>query len=130
MMTKVDHINFWKEQAVQDFDIAVYNSQGGKNVSSLFFYHLAFEKILKAIWVKDNINNTPPFSHDLQKIYGETSLNLELSDFDYLSIISSWNIDTRYPDFKLTLHKRADKSYMSFHESRLKVLFQWLLSQL
>ena len=33
---------------------------------------------------------------------------MELSDFDYLSIISSWNIDTRYPDFKPVSYTHLD----------------------
>jgi hypothetical protein len=99
------------------------------SICRTFFYHLAFEKIFKAFWVRDNTSNTPPFN-DLTKIYGETSLTLNLDDYDYLSVITSWNIETRYPDFKLTLHKRADKKYMAIHQLKLKTLFQWLLSQL
>ena len=74
--------------------------------------------------------NTPPFYHDLQKLYSETNLSISLADFDYLSIVSSWNIEARYPDFKLTLHKRADNKYMSAHQERLNPLFEWLLSEL
>lgn len=50
---------------------------GGKqNVFALFAFHLTIEKLLKAIWVKDNIENTPPRHHDLTFIYNQTDLKL------------------------------------------------------
>jgi HEPN domain-containing protein len=42
---------------------------GKQNVFALFAFHLTIEKLLKAIWVKDNIENTPPRQHDLTFIY-------------------------------------------------------------
>lgn len=49
---------------------------GKQNVFALFAFHLTIEKLLKAIWVKDNIENTPPRQHDLTFIYNQTDLKL------------------------------------------------------
>lgn len=53
-MNTADHISFWKDHAIPDFEIARFNALNNKNIPALFFYYLAIEKILKAIWVKDN----------------------------------------------------------------------------
>ncbi len=65
--------NYWKNLAEEDLSTAIYNLQGHKALATLFFFHLAIEKLLKAHWIKDNISNTPPFTHDLQKLFTETT---------------------------------------------------------
>jgi HEPN domain-containing protein len=129
-LTKKEHINYWLELALEDFETAVFNISGKRYVPALFFYHLSIEKILKANWVKDNISNTPPFTHDLQKIAGETEIEWDAANFDYLSIVNTWNIEARYPDYKNTLQKIATVEYMNKHHEKLKILLHWLEQKL
>ncbi len=75
MLNKQELINYWRKLAEDDLSTAIYNLQGHKALATLFFFHLAIEKLLKAHWIKDNIGNTPPFTHDLQKLYTETEWN-------------------------------------------------------
>jgi HEPN domain-containing protein len=125
-MTKQDHIAYWKNSSGEDLDTALYNYQGKKNIPALFFLHLSVEKMLKAIWVQDNQSNTPPFTHDLQKIAGETDLEWDADHFDYLSVVNNWNIEARYPDYKYTLYKIATASYMQMHVYKVQDLLKWL----
>lgn len=37
-MTKEDHIHFWKENANEDWDTAVFNLNGNRNTAALFFF--------------------------------------------------------------------------------------------
>jgi HEPN domain-containing protein len=129
-MTKQDHILYWKNSSNEDLETALYNYSGKRNVPALFFLHLSVEKMLKAVWVKDNQSNTPPFTHDLQKIAGETDLEWDAAHFDYLSVVNNWNIEARYPDYKLTLHKIATSAYMQMHVERVKDLLLWLQGKL
>jgi HEPN domain-containing protein len=125
-MTKQDHIAYWKNSSAEDLDTALYNYNGKRNVPALFFLHLSVEKMLKAIWVQDNQSNTPPFTHDLQKIAGETDIEWDANYFDYLSVVNNWNIEARYPDYKHTLHKIATSSYMQMHVQKVQDLLKWL----
>ncbi len=129
-MTKEEHINYWKALSKDDFETAKYNMEGGKNLPALFFFHLSLEKMLKAHWVKDNLNNSTIFTHDLQKIASETDIHLESAHFELLSVVNIWNIEARYPDFKNTLKKIATKEYTFLQFERVKSFLEWLENQL
>ncbi len=129
-MNKEDHILYWKNSAQENWDMSLYCLEGKRNLEALFFIHLTIEKLLKANWVRDNFGNTPPLTHELQKLHGETMLGNEIDWHDYYMIVNSWNIETRYPDYKNTLRKLADKKYLDHHLDKIKTLRSWLLSRL
>ena len=78
--------------------MAMFCLEGKRNLEALFFIHLTMEKLLKANWVRDNFGNTPPLTHELQKIHVETMLGKDAEWHDYYMIVNSWNIETSYPD--------------------------------
>jgi HEPN domain-containing protein len=84
-MTKKDHIIYWKESALQDFETANVLFDGKRYMMCLFVCHLGIEKLLKAHWVKDNIDNFPPFTHNLELLHNQTSLNLSADDIANLN---------------------------------------------
>lgn len=130
MMTKQEHIDFWKNTADENWDTALYNYQGKQYVMTLFMFDLVIEKLIKAHWVKDNISNTPPRSHDLKFLVSETELELNSKHYDLLSIVTDWNISTRYPDYKLKLHKIANETYMQEQLHNIEELRRCLLEKL
>ena len=75
-------------------------------VPALFFSHLTIEKLLKAHWVKDNTGNHPPRIHNLVILSSQIKLKLNESDIDFLNQMNQFQIEGRYPDYKLTLQKR------------------------
>jgi HEPN domain-containing protein len=129
-MTKNDHIEFWTQLAKEDWDYALFAKQAGRNIPSLFFFHLSIEKLLKALWVKANISDTPPFTHDLKKIAGETEIVFSAEMLDELSIVNDWNIEARYPDFKRRLYNTANADYMNHHFPKLNALYQCIQEEL
>ncbi|MBL7795786.1 MAG: HEPN domain-containing protein [Saprospiraceae bacterium] len=60
MTDKIRQIKYWQATADDDLEAIDLLFQGGKYVQSLFFAHLALEKILKAHWIKNNPQNVPP----------------------------------------------------------------------
>lgn len=106
-MDKKQYIDWWKNEALKNWETAIYLMNGKQNVFALFIFHLTIEKFLKAHWVKDNVDNSPPRTHDLSLLYNQTDLELENGFVDYLSIINEWNMESRYPDYKLKIYKRA-----------------------
>lgn len=100
------------------------------NLFALFLFHLTIEKLLKAVWVKQNIDNIPPRVHDLIYIYNQTDLTLENVWSDYLSVINEWNIESRYPDYKLKIYERASAKYVEEHLRRVEKLSDLLLNEL
>jgi HEPN domain-containing protein len=127
-MDKKQHIDYWLKSAGDSWETAMFNYNGKQRLAALFFFHLSIEKLINAIWVKDNISNTPTFTHDLQKLLSETSLNASAEFYDYLSIMNAWNIESRYPDYKNTLSKIATDEYLLSHYEKTIKLRAWLLS--
>ena len=130
MLSKSDHINYWKQSSADSWETAAYLYDGKKYPEALFLFCLAIEKILKAQWVKDNVNNFPPRIHDLHSLYAETTLELDAESLDFLSTINRWNIEGRYPDYRFTLKKMATQDYMEKQFVKLNVLKQCLLKDL
>ena len=111
-MGKKIYIDFWLRTARDRWEAAIILMQNNKNVEALFMFSLSIEKLLKANWVNDNIDDIPPRIHDLQFIYSQTDLDIDSELIDFLDTINRWNIEGRYPDFKFSLHKLATKKYV------------------
>ena len=86
MLTKEEHIAYWKREAARNWETAIYLPQGSQHVMALYMLHLVTKKLLNAHWVKDNIDNQPPRTHDLQNLHNQTELDLPTEDYDYLAI--------------------------------------------
>ena len=81
----------------------------------LFLAHLSLEKLLKAFWVKTNIENNPPKTHNL--IYLAQGSNLELSDeqLKFLQFVNTFNIGTNLAQysFQLSENKLPNPLFMN-----------------
>ncbi len=130
MLTKEEHIAYWKREAARNWETAIYLQKGSQRVMALFMLHLVTEKLLKAHWVKDNIDNQPPRTHDLQNRHNQTELDLPTEDYDYLAIVNQWSIDTRYPDYKEKIYNVATESYLASQVEKILKLKICLLEKL
>lgn len=129
-MNKKDHINYWLETAAHDLDVAELLFNNGKYDYCLFIGHLILEKVLKAFWVRDNNENTPPKIHNLQKLASQTKLSLTSDKFDFLRIVNEFNIETRYPDFRLKFYEKCTKEFTIEWYGQIKEIYKWLLTQM
>ena len=125
-MTKDQHIAYWKTEAERNWETALYLKNGKQNVMALFMLHLTIEKLFKAHWVKDNIDNFPPRTHDLQFLHNQTDLDIPAEDYDYLAVVNQWSIDTRYPDYRNKIYSIATDTYITAQVVRIEKLKQWL----
>ncbi|MBL7878109.1 MAG: HEPN domain-containing protein [Cyclobacteriaceae bacterium] len=130
MLTKEEHINYWKREAERNWETALYLKKGSQRVMALFMLHLVTEKLLKAHWVKDNFDNQPPRTHDLQNLHNQTELDLPAEEYDYLAIVNQWSIDTRYPDYKEKIYSIASESYVNTQFEKIIKLKKCLLETL
>jgi len=49
---------------------------------------------------------------------------------NYLLEVTTFNIRTRYPDYKFKFHKKATKEFTRQHITAIKELRQWLLKKI
>lgn len=129
-MKKEEHISYWLNMANRDWEsvIALYKSK--QNMQALFFAHLVVEKLLKAHFVKDNIENTPPFTHNLETIYNQTNLELAPNLYERLSIMNGWNIEGRYQDYKDKFYKMCTPEYTKIKIEETEQLKTCLIQEL
>ena len=84
MMTKEQHIAHWLKSSEDDEITMQALFQSGRYAHCLFFGHLYLEKICKALWIKNNDGNTPPFIHNLVKILDGIDTGLSESEMSFL----------------------------------------------
>ncbi len=125
-MNRDKHIQHWQESANESWASAIYLAKGKHYSLSLFALHLTLEKLLKALWLKESVGNTPPYTHDLQKLCDEMELQISADDYDFLSIVNSWNIRGRYPDYTKKLYKKTTDKYLKEQIDKVEILKKWL----
>src|SRR3989339_1908379 len=81
----------------------------GRNDWCLFIWHLAIEKMLKAILLTEE--KEIEYTHKLLALARKTSISLSKSQEKYLREITTYNIEARYDDYKLSFYYKADNDY-------------------
>ena len=103
-------VKYWKDSSDRDFETMKGLVRLKKYPESLFFGHMVLEKILKALVVKHTKEHAPRI-HDLLRLSQLAGLKIKTQDEDYLDIINSFNIEARYPDYKMSFYKRCTVQY-------------------
>lgn len=129
-MTKEEHIAYWLKSAEHDLNAAESLFQSGKYDWCLFIGHLVLEKTIKAIYVNANENKVPPKIHNLVKLAELSSIKLTDEQKVFLDEVNDFNLETRYPDYKLEFYKRCTKDFTENYFSKIKEYSNWLKSQL
>lgn len=126
-MNTEEEIQYWINIAEQDIPVAQSLFDNGHYMYCLFIGHLILEKILKAHYVKDN-KKTPPKTHNLVYLVERTKVTITEEEKAYLFDVNTFNIETRYPDYKNEFYKKCTKVFTENNFSKIKVYYKWLLS--
>ncbi len=103
-------IEYWLESSDYDFEtmLALYDSK--RYSWSLFIGHLVIEKLLKAYFVKINLDY-PPLIHNLLRLAEKSGIDLTKSHQEKLVTITAFNINARYDDYKMSFNRRCTPSF-------------------
>jgi HEPN domain-containing protein len=96
-----------------------------KYTDSLFYGQLALEKLLKAVYIAKQ-DNSPPFVHDLLLLANKAGINVPDEIARNLKIITGFNNNARYDDYKETFRKEATKEYTTTFMSKIREIKKWL----
>ena len=129
-MTKEEHINYWAKQVDEDFDCAIVLSQAKHFAQSLFWAHLALEKLTKALWIKKNEGNTPPFVHNLLRLITQTNEYFSEEQLQFINEMNAFQIKGRYPDYAESLEKTITKEICEEYLTETKKMIQCLQGKL
>lgn len=128
-MTKDEIVKYWIEASEFDFR-AMQNLYTSKDyVWCLFLGHLVIEKLIKAIAVKNDLSVVPKI-HDLNKLANAAGLVVDFNLADLLDVITAFNIEARYPDYKKEFYKKANNDFTLYYKNKITELRIWLIDQL
>jgi len=123
------HMEYWLTQSDNDLPVAESMLENGHYTWRLFIGHLVLEKLFKAIYVREN-QKIAPRIHDLVKLAKSTSLNLSDEQLVFLSEVSDFNMESRYPDEKNQFARKCDKQFATDYLRRIKEMRSWLRKQI
>lgn len=75
----------------------------------LFIWHLAIEKMLKAILLSEK--KEIEYTHKLLSLARKTNITISKSQEEYFREITTYNIEARYDDYKLSFYHKANSDY-------------------
>ena len=126
-MNNIDLMNYWIESSDEDYDTMLYMKKGKRNTWCLFLGHLSIEKLLKALYAKNN-KGAPyaPKSHDLLYLAEKTQLELTKEQKILLDTITKFNLEARYDDYKESFRQNCTNEYTAQQIKNIKEVREWL----
>lgn len=126
-MNNIDLMNYWIESSDEDYNVMNVLYQSKKNSYCLFFGHLVIEKLLKALYAKEN-KSAPhaPRSHDLLHLAGKINLKLTERQEDLLDTITGFNMSARYDDYKKEFYRKCTDEYTQEQIRNIQEVRLWL----
>lgn len=126
-----EQIAYWLDLARYDYKTAEAMLKTGRFLYVGFMCHQAVEKTTKAYFVK-HCNRTPPYTHNLSLLVGETGLLAVLSEEQklFVSLLQPLNVESRYPTYKDDMFKSLDKKECAKLLLQTKEFCRWLQNRL
>ncbi len=112
----------WLKESEADLKSAENMLKTKEYVWALFVGHISIEKLLKAIWIKQQ-GKLPPKTHNLAFIANQLELNITKEDIKHLADITRFNILVRYPDNEEKFREICNKEFASHQISIIKGLY-------
>jgi len=130
-MNNIDLMNYWIESSEEDYNVMQVLYSNKKNSWCLFLGHLVIEKLLKALYAKNN-KSAPhaPRSHDLLYLTEKIGLNLTEKQEKLLNIITKFNMSARYDDYKKEFQNKYTDDYTLEQIQNIEEVRLWLKSLL
>jgi len=119
-------IAYWRDGALDDWEVARELVRNGRTRHGLFFAHLALEKLIKA-HVCLHTQDLPPRIHNLVRLAEMSALAFDQDQRDIMAEMNAFTIEGRYPDvFISPLPQDEAEHYLN----RVEKVFKWLMNPL
>ena len=128
-MNQEEIVTYWKVEAEEALNVASHLFEKKDYSYALFFGHLAVEKILKALFVK-NVNPDVPRTHNLYRLAKAAQIPVNDEQEHALVRITAFNLEARYPDFKRAFRIKCTAEFSANEIKKIQEVFLWLKSML
>ena len=119
-------IEYWRTSSDEDFAAAQSLLEKDHLRHSLFFAHLAIEKILKA-HVMRQTKEIPPRIHNLIRLVELAKLKLDEERKGFLREFGVYQLEGRYPD---AVQMPVDSDFVLDEITKARDMLTWLKKQL
>ena len=117
--------SYWVDEAEEALAVAEHLYEKGDYSYCLFFGHLAVEKLLKGIYVQRKKEHAPPI-HNLVRLAQLAGIKSDESRVEQLALISTFNIEARYPDLQRSFRKKCTQEFARENMELTRETLQWL----
>ena len=121
-------VDYWLTEAAEALQVADHLFEKRDFSYALFFGHLAIEKALKAMYVAKMKKHAPPI-HNLLRLANGAGIQLDDERQNQLIVITTFNIEARYPDMKRAFRKKCTPEYTAQQMEVIREVYIWLTSQ-
>jgi HEPN domain-containing protein len=121
--------SYWVARSDSDFDTMIHLMHSKDYHWALFVGHLVIERLLKAYLVRKTKTHAP-FTHDLRRLAKLTELQMEDEQIKWLDTISTFNLNSRYDDYKQEFYKKCTFEFTETWVSKIKDLRKWIKTKL
>ncbi len=118
-------VSYWITESSEALDVATHLVEKEDFSYALFFGHLAVEKLLKAIFVSRHKTHPPPI-HNLVRLANLCEVRLDEKRRSQLVIITSFNLEARYPDVTREFRKRCTRQFATEKMDEVMEVMKWL----
>ena len=126
---KAKLIDYWVRSAEYDLEVSQSLYEKCRFHYSLFFGHLAIEKILKAIFVKKKSIHAP-FSHSLTHLVEKAGIEIQQERLERLASFMDFYIDGRYPGDLDDIFRKYTPDLTREKREEVMEMFEWLKKKL
>jgi len=128
-MAIAEQVAYWQTLAESDLEVARRFLRRGEDLHyCLFFGHMSLEKLIKGLVVTAT-KTMPPRIHDLLKLADRAKLNLDAELKEKLDTFNDFNLEARYPDYKLVFYKRCTREFTAKQFAQIEEVYAWLKEQ-
>lgn len=122
-------VTYWKEGAEYDLEVAESLLQSGKYPYALFFGHLALEKLLKALVVKQTGKHAD-YTHSLPLLAGKLKMELPAEISEKLAGFMEFYFESRYPEAQREFYKKCAPDFARKNLEEVRKVFKWFREKL
>lgn len=122
-------IQHWIETSDEDFETMLNLYDAKTYPWALFLGHISVEKLLKAVYVKKEKKHAP-YIHNLYRLSEIAGLEFTEEHSDWLTVITTFNLNARYDDYKREFHTLCTADYAHMWIERIKTLRKWIKAKL
>ena len=129
-MTKEQYIDHWMNTSEEDWVTVGGLFAIDRYLHCLFWAHLVLEKLAKALWIKHNMDDIPPKTHNIIWLLKEANIDLGDEKMKFLEKFNNFQSSTRYPDYTDKTYKLCTKEFALQELEKVKEVRTCLLKML